>query len=34
MKFERSLARTGVLLEAAAERTMRVLALGMALRDS
>ena len=34
MKFERSLARTAALLEAAAERTMRVLALGMTLRDS
>ena len=34
MKFERSLARTAALLEAAAERTMRVLALGMGLRGT
>ena len=31
MKFERSLARTAALLEAAAERTMRILALGTRL---
>jgi glycerate kinase len=34
MKFERSLARTAALLEAAAERTMHVLALGMGLRGA
>jgi glycerate kinase len=31
MKFERSLARTAELLEAAAERTMRLLRVGMGL---